>query len=68
MKRLYDLGAPDNAICRILECTWSWVKEWRLKNGLLPHAQFYRRKDVRANPAVKWEDTMPIRLVEGREE
>lgn len=60
MRQLYDLGAPDRAIGRILSVSGKMVALWRENNNLpvVPDGwKWFDRHD-----GITWEETMPIRL------
>ena len=64
MQRLYETGAPDRSIARILHVSGLAVRRWRKKEGLSSIPKVYRRKANGRNGA--WEDVTPIRLAKTR--
>lgn len=57
-RRLYDAGAPDRAIIRIMGCD-TGLRAWRKREGLpaLPTAgMWWERQKSQGRGPVRWED------------
>jgi len=63
-KRLYDLGAPDRAIARILGVSQTVVRHWRIAKGLPIQKNAFSYWPSRLGSQGAWEETTPIRLRE----